>query len=283
MTLDPETIERKEIARYAQKIISGRAGVYDNMTGQFIPAEMFDLAKQKTRDAGSLLIERQSRVFRSLRYGMTFEAATAPADSFLRAHLYHKVPMIVLYADIVGSTNMSLTVPVDTLSSIIRVFFQETSITITEHGGYVLKYAGDSVLAFFPLIGTDASTTEDEAVAREAIDCGKEVVTVIRQVINPILSEHDYPELAVRIGIDAGQCAVVLYGSDRKASYVDILGPCISLAAKMKSLARPDSVIASQSVLDLLADENLLPLNVDIDRWNYVDDTTGSIYKLYQL
>ena len=283
MTLDPETIERKEMARYAQKIISGRAGVYDNMTGQFIPAEMFDLAKQKTRDADSLLVERQSRVFRSLRYGMTFEAATAPADSFLRAHLYHKVPMIVLYADIVGSTNMSLTVPVDTLSSIIRVFFQETSITITEHGGYVLKYAGDSVLAFFPLIGTDASTTEDEAVAREAIGCGKEVVTVIRQVINPILSEHDYPELAVRIGIDAGQCAMVLYGSDRKASYVDILGPCISLAAKMKSLARPDSVIASQSVLDLLVDENLLPLNVDIDRWNYVDDATGSIYKLYQL
>lgn len=283
MTLDPETIERKEMARYAQETISGRAGVYDNMTGQFIPAEMFDLAKQKARDAGSLLVERQSRVFRSLRYGMTFEAATAPADSFLRAHLYHKVPMIVVYADIVGSTNMSLTVPVDTLSSIIQVFFQETSITITEHGGYVLKYAGDSVLAFFPLIGTDASSTEDEAVAREAIHCGKEVVTVIRQVINPILSEHDYPELAVRIGIDAGQCAVVLYGSDRKASYVDILGPCISLAAKMKSLARPDSVIAGQSVFDLLADKNLLPLNVDIDRWNYVDDTTGSIYKLYQL
>lgn len=283
MTLDPETIERKEVARYAQKTVSGRTGVYDNMTGQFIPAEVFDLARQKARDAGGLLVERQSRVFRSLRYGMTFEAATGPADSFLRAHLYHKVPMVVLYADIVGSTNMSLTVPVDTLSSIIQVFFQETSITITEHGGYVLKYAGDSVLAFFPLIGSDASKTEDEAVAKEAIQCGREVVTVIRQVINPILSEHDYPELAVRIGIDAGQCAVVMYGSDRKASYVDILGPCISLAAKMKSLARPDSVIAGQAALDLIANNNLLPLNVDIDRWNYVDDATGSIYKLYQL
>jgi class 3 adenylate cyclase len=283
MTLDPETVSRKEMARYAQKTVSGRSGVYDNMTGQFIPAEVFDLARQKARDAGSLLVERQSRVFRSLRYGMTFEAATGPADSFLRAHLYHKVPMVVLYADIVGSTNMSLTVPVDTLSAIIQVFFQETSITITEHGGYVLKYAGDSVLAFFPLIGTDASKPEDEAVAREAAGCGSEVVTVIRQVINPILSEHDYPELAVRIGVDAGQCAVVMYGSDKKASYVDILGPCISLAAKMKSLARPDSVIAGQSVCDLLADKDLAPLKVDIDRWNYVDDSTGAIYKLYQL
>lgn len=283
MTLDPETVSRKEVIRYAQKTVSGRSGLYDNMTGQFIPAEVFDLARQKARDAGSLLVERQSRVFRSLRYGMTFEAATGPADSFLRAHLYHKVPMVVLYADIVGSTNMSLTVPVDTLSAIIQVFFQETSITITEHGGYVLKYAGDSVLAFFPLIGTDASKPEDEAVAREVAECGSEIVTVIRQVINPILSEHDYPELAVRIGVDAGQCAVVMYGSDKKASYVDILGPCISLAAKMKSLARQDSVIAGQSVCDLLADRNLTPLNVDVDRWNYVDDSTGAIYKLYQL
>lgn len=284
MTLDPETIERKQVAKYSHKTVSGRASVYDNMTGQFISAEVLDLARQKARDAESLLVERQSRVFRSLRYGMTFEAATGPADSFLRAHLYHKVPMVVLYADIVGSTNMSLTVPVDTLSSIIQVFFQETSITITEHGGYVLKYAGDSVLAFFPLIGAEASKTEDAAVAKEAMECGREVVTVIRQVINPILSEHDYPELAVRIGIDAGQCAVVMYGSDRKASYVDILSPCISLAAKMKSLARPDSVIAGQSALDLLADNNsLAPLKVDIDRWNYVDDATGSIYKLYQI
>lgn len=284
MTLDPETMERKEVARYAQKTVSGRSGVYDNMTGQFIPAEVFDLARQKARDAGSLLVERQSRVFRSLRYGMTFEAATGPADSFLRAHLYHKVPMVVLYADIVGSTNMSLTVPVDTLSSIIQVFFQETSITITEHGGYVLKYAGDSVLAFFPLIGSESSRAGDEAVAKEAMECGKEIVTVIRQVINPILGEHDYPELAVRIGIDAGLCAVVMYGSDRKASYVDMLGPCISLAAKMKSLARPDSVIAGQSACDWLADKNnLMPLKVEIEKWNYVDDATGAVYRLYQL
>lgn len=283
MTLNPETVERKE--RYVEKTISGRSGFYDSLTNQFIPAEVFDLARQKARDACSLIVERQSRVFRSLRYGMTFEAATGAADSFLRAHLYHKVPMVMLYADIVGSTNMSLILPVDTLSSIIQVFFQETSIAITEHGGYVLKYAGDSVLAFFPLIGAEASRADDGATAAEALACGREIVTVIQQVINPILGESDYPELAVRIGVDAGQCAVVMYGSDKKTSYVDIIGPCISLAAKMKSLARPDSVIAGQAVYDQLLEEDrlaLLPLKVEIERWNYVDDSTGSVYGLYQ-
>lgn len=281
--------ERKKtvVTRYVQRTVSGRQGYYDNMTNQFIPAELFELARQKAVDAGSLIVERQSRVFRSLRYGMTFEAATGPADSFLRAHLHHKVPMVVLYADIVGSTNMSLTVPVDTLSSIIQVFFQETSIAITEHGGYVLKYAGDSVLAFFPLIGTEAARAADEAVARGVVACGREIVTVIRQVINPILAEYYYPELAVRIGVDAGQCAVVMYGRDKKASYVDILGPCISLAAKMKSLARPDSVIAGQAVHDLLPPDlrarAMARLETDVEKWNYVDDSTGAVYRLYQL
>lgn len=254
MTLSPETVE----------------------SSQIVP----EIAK----DAATL-VKRQSRVFKSLRYGRIFEAATGPAESFLRAHVYHKVPMVILYADIVGSTNMSLTIPVDTLSTIIQIFFQETSMTITEHGGYVLKYAGDSVLAFFPLIGSHSSREDDEAVIQQAVECGLEIVSVIQHVINPILNEYYYPELAVRIGIDRGQCAVVLYGKDRKKSYVDVLGPCISLAAKMKSLAKPDNVIIGQTVYDQLpvGKDRFSALKTDIDKWNYVDDATGSIYRLYQV
>jgi adenylate cyclase len=236
--------------------------------------------------SGETLVQMQSRVFKSLRHGMISEAATSPADSFLRAHLYHKVPMVVLYADLVGSTDMSLTVPVDTLSTIIRIFFQETSIAITEHGGYVLKYAGDSVLAFFPMIGSDSSDAEDAGTIIEAMACGKRIIAVIQQVINPILSEYYHPELAVRIGADAGHCAVVLYGNSAKQSYVDILGPCISLAAKMKAFGKPNSLVAGKSILDNLTDgthtSQFSPLETDIDKWHYVDDSTGQIYPLYQ-
>jgi hypothetical protein len=64
----------------------------------------------------------QLRIFKSLRHGMIFEVATSPADSFLRAHICHKVPLMVLYSGLVGPTDMSLTVPMDTLSNIIRIF-----------------------------------------------------------------------------------------------------------------------------------------------------------------
>jgi adenylate cyclase len=72
-------------------------------------------------------------------------------------------------------------------------------------------------------------------------------------VINPILSEY-HPEFAVRIGVDSGQCVVVLYGNSAKQSYVDILGPCISLAAKMKAFGKPNSMVAGKSIYDRLLD-----------------------------
>lgn len=250
------------------------------------PETILGYAKTRLRLPDNKITEMQSRVFKSLRYGMISEAATGLAESFLRAHLYQKVPMVMLYADIVGSTDMSLTIPVDTLSTIIRIFFQETSIAITDHGGYVLKYAGDSVLAFFPMIGLEASKIEDVAVIRSAVACGKEIVTIVRQVINPVLNQYDYPELAVRIGMDAGQCVVVLYGNSAKTSYVDILGPCISLAAKMKAFTKPDGVIVGQSIHDQLPDTDRISfseLKVDAEKWHYIDDSTGGVYRLYQI
>ena len=49
-----------------------------------------------------------------------------------------------MYVDLVGSTKMSMTLPVDKMVTIIRAF------TVRSYGGYVLKYVGDAIIAFFP-------------------------------------------------------------------------------------------------------------------------------------
>ena len=56
MTLNPETVERS-VPRYVQKTVSGKKGFYDSLTNQFIPEEVFELARQKEKDAGRLLVE----------------------------------------------------------------------------------------------------------------------------------------------------------------------------------------------------------------------------------
>jgi class 3 adenylate cyclase len=56
-----------------------------------------------------------------------------------------------MYADLVGSTNMSMTLPVDKFVTIIRAFLYEMSCIVQCYRGYVLKYVGDAVIAFFHL------------------------------------------------------------------------------------------------------------------------------------
>jgi hypothetical protein len=51
----------------------------------------------------------------------------------------------------------------------------------------------------------------------------------------------------------------------------------------MKAFARPNSVVAGKSVYDQTLDKSRFsPLQTDIDKWHYVDDSTGKIYQLYQ-
>ena len=107
---------------------------------------------------------------------------------------------IRLHIDIVGSTTMSKTLPVERLATIIQTFTQEMSLIIAAYGGYVLKYVGDSVLAFFPV------NLEDKYLpCANAVNCARSMIKIMRARLNPILNEYDYPEMRVRVGIDVGR------------------------------------------------------------------------------
>jgi class 3 adenylate cyclase len=42
-----------------------------------------------------------------------------------------------------------MTLPLDRLATLIQSFNQEMSLIVKDFGGFVLKYVGDAVLAFF--------------------------------------------------------------------------------------------------------------------------------------
>ena len=54
------------------------------------------------------------------------------------------------------------------------------------------------------------------------------MITVVRNGINPILNQDEYPELGIKIGIDEGENTIVQYGHD-KSSPIDILSYCMSI------------------------------------------------------
>ncbi len=127
---------------------------------------------------------------------------------------------------------MTMTLPVDKMVTIIRAFTYEMSSTVRSYGGYVLKYVGDAVIAFFP------SGYNKLLACDKTVQCANSMITVIKNGINPILSQYDYPDLGVKIGIDEGENVIVQYGNDR-SSLIDILGYSMSITAKITALTNP--------------------------------------------
>jgi len=188
-----------------------------------------------------------------------------------------------MYADLVGSTKMSMTLAIDNLVSIIRAFAHQMSHVIDSQGGYVLKYAGDAVISFFPS-PVDKKNRYLASVA--SVECGKMMINAIKNDINSILHEiYQYPELFVKIGIDAGENAIVQFGYDQQ-SPIDILGYSMNIASKIMSITSANEISIGENVyksLDLDAQNEFHQLSISDDRWKYVNYGTEKPYKIYTL
>ena len=232
----------------------------------------------------------QTRVWKALKVKSDFDISMEETQNNLKNYAESKTTFLILYIDLVDSTRLSMTLPVNRLATIIRAFSQEISLIISAYGGYVLKYIGDAILAYFPVDSSD----DFHARSINAVSCACSMIKVICQGINPILNQYDYPELRVRIGLDIGENAVVQFGWDThtlngkailRDPHFDILGYTISITAKMTAFANPDQIVIGQLVYQILDDKQkamfrLLPISPQI--WNYLSDNTGGgIYHLY--
>lgn len=228
-------------------------------------------------DTETLVAQTQDRMWKALKRGYEYDSSLKSGQDFLLNHVSSKIPLVILYADLVGSTKMSMTLPVDKVVTIIRAFAYEMSSTVYSYQGYVLKYVGDAVIAFFPS-GYNKLLASDKAVR-----CAKSMITIIKNGINPILNQYDYPELSVKIGIDEGENVIVQYGQDR-SSLIDILSYCMSICAKITSLTRPNKISVGKDIYDMLHPQiknKFIEVRHDVRDWKYTDKHTGQIYKIY--
>ena len=258
-------------------------------------------------DINKIIKESQVSIWKALKSKPDYDTSFKDTQNILEKYGESKVNLVMLHIDLVGSTGMSLSMPIDRLTTIIRSFAQQMSLIVSMYGGYVLKYIGDAVLAFFVVeeVQDSKSYTELSSESKDkdnnksyflqysnAISCAYTMIKVIQEGINPILNQYDYPELKVRIGIDFGEIAIVQYGWDvdeykeitLKKPHLDLIGYTISIAVKMTTLAKPDHIVIGQKLFDKLDIKEKktfkkLPANPDI--WNYTQKTTGGIYDLY--
>lgn len=228
----------------------------------------------------------QERVWKALKVESRFDLSTEETQEILTKLAKSKVMLVILHIDLVGSTRLSSTLPADRLAAIVQAFTQEMSLTITAYGGYVLKYVGDAILAFF------LANQDKYLPCVNAVNCARSMIKIVRAGINPILNQYDYPEINVRVGIDLGENVVVQYGWDTHTvdgkklqnPHYDILGYTINIATKMTTLAKPDQIVIGQMVYDVLDDRQrstFHPLKISPEVWSYMSDYSQGIYPVY--
>jgi class 3 adenylate cyclase/tetratricopeptide (TPR) repeat protein len=128
----------------------------------------------------------------------------------------------LLFADIVGSTQLAAGADPETLRGHLAPFFELTRAVISEHGGTVEKYIGDAVMAVF---GVPRAHGDDPD---RAIAAGLEMVGG--------LGERG---IEIRVGIETGEVLAIDSGGD-----LAITGEAVNAASRLQTAANPGEVLA---------------------------------------
>ena len=81
-------------------------------------------------DSQTLVARTQDRMWKALEGKYLYDSSLKDSQAYLFNHVNSKVSLVIMYADLVGSTNMSMTLPVDKMVTIVRAFTYEMTCNV---------------------------------------------------------------------------------------------------------------------------------------------------------
>ena len=106
-------------------------------------------SSNSSNDLDVIMKKSQARMWKTLEGEPQFIISVAETQNVLDKFANSKINFVILNVDLVASTKLSITLPLDRLTRLIQSFNQEMSLIVKDFGGFILKYVGDAVLAFF--------------------------------------------------------------------------------------------------------------------------------------
>jgi TOMM system kinase/cyclase fusion protein len=152
--------------------------------------------------------------------------------------------LTVLFCDLVGSTTLSAELDPEELREVVRAYQATCAEVITRFDGYIAQYLGDGLLVYF---GYPRAHEDD---AQRAVRTGLGILEAMRQ-LNARLEGDRSVRLAVRLGIHTGLVVVGEIGGGTKHEQL-ALGEAPNIAARLQSLAEPDTVVISAATYRLI-------------------------------
>ena len=144
----------------------------------------------------------------------------------------------VLFADLVGFTDLSESLEPEELAEVLNEFLRELTALAVSHGGTLVDFAGDGVFVIF-----GAPTASEENVqARQALRTAV-AMRVRAPELGAGLRRRGIPaDLQIRVGINTGHCTIGVFGSDVMRAYKAVGFP-VNIASRLQTEADPGSIL----------------------------------------
>jgi len=268
---------------------NGEKGYFDRFDKSFIPLDEFKKAipqlegmpvycsPPKITDIDEYIKERIPHI------GMFFDGKATPyqfqdaSEDFLSRLEKDKACFVILLIDLKDSTKMSQQLTPRDYAKVIQVYSREMALLVDKFNGFVLKYVGDGLIAYFPEPNLIQKTDN-------ALDCAACMARMILFGINPILKQRGLPELAFRIGLDSGEAIVATIGADSVKRHKDLISETINLSKKIQAKAGTNQIFLGESTaLALHTSWRKRIKKVELKDWEYKDKATGQVYPIYSL
>jgi adenylate cyclase len=184
----------------------------------------------------------------------------------------------VMFSDLRGFTSMAETLEPEEVIEILNHYLSEMSDAIMDHGGTLVAYMGDGIMAVF------GAPIEQPDHADRAVAAAEEMVTVRLDRFNEWIRSQGLSEgFEMGIGINSGSVMSGQVGSERRIEYTAV-GDTTNTAARLEGMTKgtphqvfiADSTKAEMGDAERLAFVDEFPVRgrtAPIGVWTLPDDT----------
>lgn len=139
-----------------------------------------------------------------------------------------KKRVTVFFSDLAGFTTLSEKLPAEEVVRVLNTYLERMTSIIIAEGGFVNKFEGDAIMAFWgaPL----ADGRQAARAMHAALRCQEDLLA-----LNDEFAAAGLPRLGMRVGINSGEVIVGNIGSRQRFEYT-VIGDAVNLASRLEGI-----------------------------------------------
>ncbi len=152
-------------------------------------------------------------------------------DGLIRRGDGETISVALWLSDLRDSTCLSETLPRERLLALLNAYFELVAAAVSAHGGEVLRFIGDAMLAIFP-----ADRGDTDAACAAALQAAVDALESLAD-LNARRELAGEPPIRFGVGLHVGE---VIYGNVGAPDRLDftVIGPAVNRTARLENLTK---------------------------------------------